>query len=950
MEHFKNLIRIPVITNTKIPAVSGWTDHSYSNTNVDTNQYDTGIITGIKSNLLVLDVDIKDNGIEEINTFIAMYGTIDTFTVKTPTGGLHYYFKYKSTNNDTNYLIEEYITNRTKYRGCGLDIRTNGGYIKAPPSPNYKIINNTSINEINETLLLWLLEDSEQYEHDVKQTKTTNSKIFQKSTTTYNIDEIKLKNILNTLHASYNDSYSKWLLILTVCKNISLNTFDTYKIFDEYSQQNKIKYNKENNLNIWNKNLGQIDVNYLVKRINRETETNIPLIEKFKPSSYNINMNTFDKLTINKLHLEYDQEIFNNYDTIAIDSTTGTGKTTSTAKYSKQYINTNPHIKFLSLVNLVKLNEQQLETFNDQGLNVLNYQEVNSADMKNNNIICCLNSIHNKLNWLNEEELSYYIVYIDEVSSFIDSLLFNDKLNHCLKQTYLMLMKIIKNCHKLILSDAIITPNVMNLIEKRTKPKRMYILNTYQKYKGIEAIRQNNENDFLNNIIKHIETDKYFLFGADSKTSITKYYNEMIKQFPTKQDKFLLITADTMKKLNNVEKQFKNKFVFFSPSITTGINFNIKDKQDVFIYIKRKTINPASSFQQATRTRNINKLYYYSSCKENNPRYNTADDVKLNYKMKLEQNEKLLNLSSSINEDDDITIINNTFFSLFCDGIYQQDTEQTNKVLHFESILRKQGFKITYQGDKTELNRQISKTMKTELDEQLTEQFHNFVSDMYNEVNVWEIPQYKKYLDKMEYLHIEEHELYDFEFLLTNEYNYNSFFSFMKMFWKTECLKEKITDSNNMNVKKLDEVATKLLLLRKFETTNGITPFDINFTSKDIKINIKEDEYNYLQTVFRMGKTKPTHKYELQKVYIGMLRNIFGNLNIIISKKTKTKERKDITIYSFNIELIEKLFKLIFNSNSKELDDNLVNKLNVKRPNTPTEVIEDFYNSYLFGK
>ena len=60
-----------------------------------------------------------------------------------------------------------------------------------------------------------------------------------------------------------------------------------------------------------------------------------------------------------------------------------------------------------------------------------------------------------------------------------------------------MLMKIIKNCHKLILSDAIITPNVMNLIEKRNKPKRMYIVNTYQKYKGIEAIRQNAENLFL---------------------------------------------------------------------------------------------------------------------------------------------------------------------------------------------------------------------------------------------------------------------------------------------------------------------------------------------------------------------------------------------------------------------------------------------------------------------
>jgi len=121
-------------------------------------------------------------------------------------------------------------------------------------------------------------------------------------------------------------------------------------------------------------------------------------------------MNTFDKLTINKIYLEYDQEIFNKYDTIAIDSTTGTGKTTSTAKYSKHYIDTNPHIKFLSLVNLVKLNEQQLETFNEEGLNLVNYQEASSVEMKNNNIICCLNSIQSKLTWLTETELPNYIV------------------------------------------------------------------------------------------------------------------------------------------------------------------------------------------------------------------------------------------------------------------------------------------------------------------------------------------------------------------------------------------------------------------------------------------------------------------------------------------------------------------------------------------------------------
>ena len=125
----------------------------------------------------------------------------------------------------------------------------------------------------------------------------------------------------------------------------------------------------------------------------------------------------------------------------------------------------------------------------------------------------------------------------------------------------------------------------------------------------------------------HIESDNYYLFGADSKAVITKYYLEMVKLYPDKAEKMLLITSQTNKKIDNAVEQFKNKFVFFSPSITTGINFTIDDKQDVFIYIKGKTISPSLSFQQATRTRNINKLYYFSNCYEVKNKFENVKDV-----------------------------------------------------------------------------------------------------------------------------------------------------------------------------------------------------------------------------------------------------------------------------------------------------------------------------------
>lgn len=930
--NMNNCIKLAIIKGSKMPAVKGWTKDEYNITDVNINNYDIGIITGIKNNLLVLDVDVKDDGLNEINKYIQQNGEIDTFTVQTPSGGLHYYFKYKCDNDDKNYLINKHITNKAKYRGRGLDIRTDGGYIKAPPSDGYNIIKNTNINEIPEQLLMWLLEDIELYEKDVKATSLIkNNKILNENVFKYNIDEIKLQEIINLLDNSYADNFQKWFLVLTVLKSLQSDKLNTFKIFDEFSKKCKAKYDKNNNLKIWNYNKGQIDVNYLIKRINREYNKNVPLIEKVKPISHNMNLENFNILKINKKHLEYDQNIFNNNDTIIIESTTGTGKTTSTAKYTKAYLDQKPHIKFISIVNLIKLNEQQLKTFSDEGIMLQNYQECCENDLINKNICICLNSIYKKLSWLEDDELKNYIVYIDEISSFIDSLLYNDNLNSYLKQTYLLLIKIIKNCHKLILSDAIMTNNVMNFIEKRISKNKIYIKNNYLKYENIEAIRQNDENAFLDKIKDHIENNNYFLFGSDSKSSITKYYNEMLKLFPLKNDKFLLITADTALKVHNANEQFQNKFVFFSPSITTGINFDINDKQDVFIYIKGKTINPASLFQQTTRTRNINKVFYYSSANEKKAKYNSANEVEELYKQFIEINNKLLNISGNINEEDETIIINNTFFKLFCEGIYQQDTEQTNKLLHYENILKCQGFVVKIEGIKAQLNKEIKKQMTDELNENKEIKYNNFIEYMKNNVeNKDDEHLYNIYLDRMKYLKVNKEELKEYEFLINDEFNYSSFFVLKRMFYKNEILKNKL-NVNNTNIKQINEAVNKILLIRAFEEQNNITPYDINFNNNsDIKINVTDENYKLITKVFRISKTKPKALEDLKKLYIGILRHMFNNLDIIESKKTTNKERKTVIKYIFNNDMMEKLFKLIFRCDISNYDVNLIKAVGIK--------------------
>lgn len=84
-----------------------------------------GLLTGQQAGIFVLDVDLKSGGDYSLNDLQDAYGELSpTLTARTGSGGYHFVFKYPDVR----------VKNSTSIIGSGLDVKSDNGYIVAPPS------------------------------------------------------------------------------------------------------------------------------------------------------------------------------------------------------------------------------------------------------------------------------------------------------------------------------------------------------------------------------------------------------------------------------------------------------------------------------------------------------------------------------------------------------------------------------------------------------------------------------------------------------------------------------------------------------------------------------------------------------------------------------------------------------------------------------------------------
>ena len=976
----ENLKKIELKKNNKTPATK-WSDPTNQIKYVDLKKYNVGFPTGKINNIVVLDIDFKDNGIEEFNKYIEQYGKINTFIVKTPNKGFHYYFLYENLNEATQHLINECLTNKTKYRNRGLDIRTKGGYIVAPNSSLnnifYEIINDVKPIELPENLAIWLLQDNEDDEENdeendeddeendeddgdiddkvdkgnkdnlinkdnkdnvdkkiinkknpsIKITKNTNTisktkktlpktkKTLSKTKETlpktkripdtkyvvnkykYEITDEELITLLNKLDKTYLENYTKWLIVLTICRNL-----DKWEIFDSWCRKCPKNYNYDKNLKMWNVNKGLINVNYLIKKINEENKLNIKLAERYIPIDNKSNTE-IEKIFINIEKFKISETMLNN-EVLIIESDTGTGKTTHIAEQIKAYIDKNEKYnkyQLFSIVNLINLSNQQIKTANDKGIVLVSYKD-NKKNFRKDNIVICINSLI-ILKYMDEEYFKNKILFLDEINDLLNGLTHNNLLIPNIKIIYEILVKFVKFAHKIIVSDASIKQNVIDFLNKYRKKETMkIIINQHLKYKNINAIRVKDENLFLNKLLDRIKSNKYFLFGCDSCSTITKLYNICIEKNKDKADKFILITSETEFILINASEQFKDKWVFYSPSIMTGVDFSIEEKQDHFIYAKGESISPDSIYQQSTRNRNIDNLYYYFNSKQNYYTYQSLNYTKSYYKELMNANDALNGVCRQLNENDESCIIQNQFYELFCYNEYIKDCYNTNKRIHYEQILKNKGFILKTEGEDKKLSKENKKEIKAIMlnidiiEQYLKDEKENKDFDY----------KYENLRNLITYFNLKDEELQTYSGILTNKFEREHYFNFIKLLKSDEKTMLKTTGKDNVGyeITQINTIENKINIIKKIYDKHKIKYMSLdNFNEVD-KINITDEEYKIIKHIFRSKKEKPVNGKELQKILLTMLRHIISYIDIIVVKRTMNKDKKNIYLIDWNINKI----------------------------------------------
>ena len=678
-----------------------------------------------------------------------------------------------------------------------------------------------------------------------------NNKLIERNYIYNNIDFKIIKSTLDKLKSQSNN-YNEWLIISFCLKDLYLSSTKEeqkiiFKLFDDFSKKSD-KYNKIENKNIFLNLEPKIDINYLFKMVN-EPYYILPFYNYqeiiFNPNNHN------NIITKNEKYIDIDIDVLLKNKYIFLKSPTGTGKTTFLKKIIKK-CNINNIISITSRTNLAGEHMKEL--------NLKFYLHLKPDEYYNcDRLVIQLESLKK----CNYKLFKNGIIILDEVNSLLSHLRSPTLINRR-KETYLYLVELIKNAKHVICLDADLSDWNIKFLQEIKESDYIIYYNTNKNKLGTETILYKCPQTMIEIMEKHIKKNKYFVSCYDSLKQMNKIIDHL-SQFGNK-DEWLIYSSEVDYNLIDT-KQWINKFIFFTPSILYGIDFNYK-MVDVFSFVYKNHLNPLQIYQMISRARQQNKVHIYCNEKETYIKYKSIDDIILETELYEKNFGILLPLYNNYIDIDDKPYRTMYYNFRFMDAILK-----TNIKGYLIDILIGKGYNITY-------NEIYKKETLNKLETTLKNIKEKIVKLLYlNKDNLTVFERLLVSDDKI----LEKH--FNLRLLLKNKIDERLVISITENLF-IETIKSKYT-----KIKICKEIM-KLLIIEDIQKLNKNLTKNFNniIDNEWIKDNI-----NIIKKTFDI-RTKKYNDFTYYNIYlllITILKNLF-DIKLFIRKETQINKVKHI--------------------------------------------------------
>jgi len=930
---------------------------------------------GKRTGYIIIDVD---NGKKKTTNdkILPELLNICRFYVKSP-NGFHFYFR------DTN----EYF--KTKYLGVygNIDILTNENvyYFGIRDDGIYSLVKHDEIVELPEIIRNQLLEGIKQ------KTLNKNEDLLETDyyeNTSYFINDDEVVKLLNRLPNDYNDDFNEWYKVSSILKKSGFKN-----AWDIWSKQSK-KYDKLNNEKIFKylKTDETVpDLNFIIELLNNHSKpkkNKYELIKKiYKP--YQPLNNTHISLITKTICEQYlKSNIYENRKDIICKSSLGTAKTYSVF----DYILKNDY-KILSICQLINNVENHIREFknhpsnNDKNRYLLSYADVPDYEIDNHfakigghiikdndfrhniNGLCTtidsLVAIYKKY-FVNNEDLIYdYVIYLDEIHSDLLHLLTSTTLNNKRTETLDILFHMLKRCRQIIMTDGNICDVVLTFYKSLNRNNDMdFINNTYKSFNGVNVYYKSSKGIYkiLNNKVKN---NTFATIACNTKSKVEDIYKKYLiklKEEYKKDFKILAYTSTEGEKIEDVNKEWDNAFVIYSPSIISGLDFKSKTPQDVIVFIDGKeTINAEQITQQICRNRNIKNVYICCSHYSNTLKYNTIEDLRNDYNSLLNSHYSCpiyKELSNKILVNHKYEYKPNDFSNLYALSAFHNNVMSSNILYYIEVILKSYGFMCHNRylndddigidddndddDDNDNDNDIISSTLLYD-----DSKYDIFCDDIENGVEIEETKYNKQLINRFKYLNLKlptteiEKKIFltilnDYKDILSNPHTFNNHISFIHYVKSFNTLKTDFINNTNKDFKEhsMNSKISRLLNIKSIMSKYlpEIDIYNFSYDERDDRyneiINITNAEYEYIKSFVKTKKDIPKNKKELLSVMVKCYKHILGdNIFKPTERKKKcmgnVKKRINFNIITFNdkyfrshLELLK--YSLIYSKSIKD--------------------------------